>query len=227
MEIHSNRHLRCSLPFLLYYTTSLVAFLGMSLGDIEQLDHSHFQRPSWSSASTLWLLGYQSLAQCNHSQNEEEVPWTLRHYLLSFPALSHHCQLKQWWVFKVLLSEKQWQWLTRLTLPLVLLDCTEVRQIKRTGNAQLQKGLKFKANIQCITWCSVGLLTPLSTKSATRPSWCPHVFDLVPHGFDLVLDGVAQPLKPPNQYHGGTKSNLSRSKSATRPSWCEVGVATP
>ena len=57
------------------------------------------------------------------------------------------------------------------------------------------KRLKFKANIQRITWCSVGLLTPLSTKSATRPSWCPHVFDLVPHGFDLVLDGVANPLK--------------------------------
>ena len=41
----------------------------------------------------------------------------------------------------------------------------------------------------------MGLLTPLSTKSATRPSWCPHVFDLAPHGFDLVLDGVANPLK--------------------------------
>ena len=41
----------------------------------------------------------------------------------------------------------------------------------------------------------MGLPTPLSTKSATRPIWCPHVVDLVPHGFDFVLDGVANPLK--------------------------------
>ena len=41
----------------------------------------------------------------------------------------------------------------------------------------------------------LGLPTPLSSKSATRPSCCPHGVDLVHHGFDLVVDGVANPLK--------------------------------